>query len=132
MPSEDEPAATGEEVISGVRGWLLVYVVGPGILGTLFSVATAQILWSVLPSSDQAFLVFEVIANIVGMALIFTLRQPLTRWFHVALNGIVAAYVVNGPLDPETIALFMAALVWGTYWLRSERVQNTFGGRRIP
>ena len=61
----------------------------------------------------------------------FTLKKPLTRWYHVAFNGAIAAYVISGPLDPETIGLFMAALIWGAYWMRSERVQHTYGGRRV-
>ena len=120
-----------ELAIKGIGGWLLVYIAGPGIAGTIFLIGTAQILWSALTGMDQLSLVAQIIANVLGILLIFFLRRPLTRWFHVGFNGAVAAYVLTGPRDAETIALFMAALVWGVYWIRSERVQQTFGGRKV-
>ena len=108
-----------------------MYVIGPGIAGTIFLTGTAQILWSALTRGDQAFLVAQIVANVIGIALIFALKQPITRWYHVLFNGVIAAHVISGPLDPENIGLFMAALIWGAYWIRSERVQHTYGGRKV-
>jgi hypothetical protein len=120
-----------EATLKGIGGWLLVYLLGPGVVGTISLVGTAQILWSALNRLDQTFLVAQIVANVAGIVLIFALKRPLTRWYHVIFNGAIAAYVISGPLDPETIGLFLAALVWAAYWIRSERVQHTFGGRKV-
>jgi hypothetical protein len=115
----------------GIGGWLLVYVLSIGLAGTIFLLATAQILWTALPGPDRLFLLAQLFSNVVGIVLIFALKRPATRWYHVAFNGVMAAYLFAGPLDPETIGLAFALLCWGAYWIRSERIQNTFGGRKV-
>ena len=121
---------SSEKDLVGIKGWLLFYVIGPGILGTLWGVTDA-IIWGI--SGHPAYrLIFSVLitANVLGLYLIFVVRKPITRTYHIWLNFIWAGYTliyfIASGLAAFLIVLVPALLIWPIYWVRSKRVRATY------
>ncbi len=125
-----ESVHPAEKDLVGIKGWLLFYVIGPGILGTLWGVTDA-IIWGI--SGHPAYrLIFSVLitANVLGLYLIFAVRKPITRTYHIWLNLIWAgfwAFTTVELLDwPQGWGAVLALLIWASYWIGSKRVRATY------
>ncbi len=128
MTDADQPA---EKSLVGIKGWLLLYVIGPGILGTLLTVTDAL---NLTDSGGSHYFPIEIslaIATVIGLYLIFRVRKPITRTYHIWLNFIWAgytAYYFVAVGTPEILLLMFAPLllIWPIYWVRSKRVRATY------
>jgi len=123
----DQPA---EKSLVGIKGWLLLYVIGPGILGTLLTVTDAL---NLTDSGGSHYFPIEIplaIATVIGLYLIFRVRKPITRTYHIWTNFIWAGYTliyfIASGLAAFLIVLVPVLLIWPIYWVRSKRVRATY------
>ena len=120
-----------EHAPSGVGGWLLFYALFPTAFGGI-----AFPIWSLLTGNgievpvNVAWEALLLILNAIGFFLIFFVRRPLTRYFHIGLNATIAIqYLAVGILDSNMRVVFAGLLVfaiWSGYWIRSKRVRETY------
>ena len=126
MTDADQPAKN--DLVS-IKGWLLCYVIGPGILGTLWGVTDA-IIWGV--SGHPAYrLIFSVLitANLIGLYLIFGVRKSITQIYHIWLNFNWAGFWAFTAVEsggPQGWGAVSALLIWALYWIGSKRVGATY------
>ena len=126
MIDADQPA---EKDLVGIGGWLLFYVILQ-ILFTLFTVMVA--LYSPdLARSPDFIEGSAIITTVIGLYLIFGVRKPITRIFHIWFNIIWAGYaafitLISGELGPGGLTAVIPALSWMLYWMTSERVWATY------
>ena len=126
MTDADQAA---ESDLVGIKGWLLLYVIGPGILGTLFTVTDAMI-WGV--SGHPAYrLIFSVLitANVIGLYLIFGVRKSITQIYHIWLNFNWAGFWAFTAVEsggPQIWGAVAALLILALYWIGSKRVRATY------
>ena len=126
MTDADQPAKND---LVGIKGWLLFYVIGPGILGTLWGVTDA-IIWGV--SGHPAYrLIFSVLitANVIGLYLIFGVRKSITQIYHIWLNFNWAGFWAFTAVEsggPQGWGAVSALLIWALYWIGSKRVRATY------
>ncbi len=126
MTDADQAAETD---LVGIKGWLLLYVIGPGILGTLWGVTDA-VIWGV--SGHPAYrLIFSVLitANVLGLYLIFVVRKPITQTYHIWLNFIWAGFWAFTAVEsggPQVWGAVAALLILALYWIGSKRVRATY------
>ena len=128
----DQPT---EKSLVGIKGWLLLYVL-VAILGILLVVTTARSL-----TDPGALYYFSTdvplaIATVIGLYMIFYVRKPITRTYHIWLSFIWSGefliyYIVIGlaPLLDVLVALVVIVpllLIWPIYWIRSKRVKATY------
>ena len=126
MTDAVEPA---EKSLVGVKGWLLLYVIGPGILGTLWGVTDA-IIWGI-PSHPAYRLIFSVLitANVIGLYLIFGVRKSITQIYHIWLNFNWAGFWAFTAVEsggPKVWGAVAALLILALYWIGSKRVRATY------
>ncbi len=120
---------TAESDLVGIKGWLLLYVIWPGIIGTLQGVTLALIMGS---SDFPAYLfVLPVLitANVIGLYLIFRVRKSITQTYHIWLNFILVGFWAFNAVESGGLALWASALgpsIWAAYWIRSKRVRATY------
>ena len=120
---------TADNDLVGIKGWLLLYVIGPGILGTLWGVTDA-IIWGV--SGHPAYrLIFSVLitANVIGLYLIFGVRKSITQIYHIWLNFNWAGFWAFTAVEsggPQVWGAVAALLILALYWIGSKRVRATY------
>jgi len=118
-----------ESDLVGIKGWLLLYVIGPGILGTLFTVTDAMF-WGL--SGHPAYrLIFSVLitANVIGLYLIFGVRKSITQIYHIWLNFNWAGFWAFTAVEsggPQVWGAVAALLILALYWIGSKRVRATY------
>ena len=129
MADPDQPA---EKDLVGIKGWLLLYVIGPGILGTLFTVTDVMMYGSPsgIPLHPAYWLIFSVFVtgNVIGLYLIFGVRKPITRTYHIWLNFIWASIAAfTAVVGTRTgWGMVLGLLIWAAYWIGSKRVRATY------
>ena len=129
MTDADKPA---EKSLIGIRGWLLLYVIQEIFvtLATVLDVLT----FPDLPRSRDFFIDGSLtIAIVIGLYLIFGVRKPITRIFHIWLNIIWVGYwafinMESGELGLgfEGMAAVIPSSIWVLYWMASKRVWATY------
>ena len=115
----------------GVRGWLLFYVIGPGVLGSLMILAE---LMAAKGAWYQGYCLTLLSLNVYGVYLIYTSRTTFTRKYHQWFNGGVCAFnvlVMVTVIDDYNAAVSQAGaalgvLIWWLYWIRSRRVKMMY------
>ena len=129
MADADKPA---EKSLIGIRGWLLFYV----ILEIFVTLATVLdvLTFPDFPRSPVFFIDGSLtIAIVIGLYLIFGVRKPITRIFHIWLNIIWVGYwafinMESGELGlgPEGMIAVIPSFIWVLYWMSSKRVWATY------
>ena len=120
---------TAESDLVGIKGWLLLYVIWPGIIGTLQGVTLTLIMGS---SDFPAYLfVLPVLitANVIGLYLIFRVRKSITQTYHIWLNFIWVSFWAFNAVESGGLVVWGSALgplIWAAYWIRSKRVRATY------
>ena len=129
MTDADQPA---EKDLVGIRGWLLLYVILQ-ILFTLFTVLGVLTIPDLARSPDFFIVGSAIITTVIGLYLIFGVRKPITRIFHIWLNIIWVGYwafinMESGELGlgPEGMAAVIPSSIWVLYWMASKRVWATY------
>jgi len=132
VPDADQPA---EKDLVGIRGWLLLYVILQ-ILWALFFAAIITVVGVLtIPDSARSSMFFipgsGIITTVIGLYLIFGVRKPITRIFHIWLNIIWAGWlafsvVVSGGLGPGLLTAVIPSMIWVLYWTTSKRVWATY------
>ncbi len=129
MTDADQPA---EKSLIGIRGWLLFYVIKE-ILFILVAVVDVLIHPALAVARSPIFFIaaWATIAAVIGLYLIFGVRKPITRIFHIWFNIIWAGWlafitVVSGELGPGGLTAVIPSLIWVLYWMTSKRVWATY------
>ncbi len=127
MTDADKPE---EKSLIGIRGWLLFYVILQ-ILFTLFTVLGVLTIPDLARSPYFFIAGSALITIVIGLYLIFGVRKPITRIFHIWLNIIWAGYsafnaVASGELGPGGLTAVIPSVIWVLYWMQSERVWATY------
>ena len=80
-----------EKNLAGVKGWLLVYAIGPAGFGVLAALAEAAELWR-YGGDDLEWLIGIVLLFVypVGLYLLIAVRKQFTRVYHIGLTGFIA------------------------------------------
>jgi hypothetical protein len=113
-----------------IRGWLLVYAIGPMGLGILAALDEVALLFR-YGGEDIEWLLgfFLLMLYSTGLYLLIAVRRRFTRIYHMALTGLMAgalALLGYATADPVAAAACAGMLAWMVYWYRSQRVQKTY------
>ena len=111
------PVSDYADPMYGIRGWLLVYLIGPIGLNLLW------LIMSIRSFVDQGLIAFGVAFLLLIAIALFSLfaEKPWVRVYHICFNLIFAALLL---LQPSPFAIFMA--VSAVYWFVSKRVKRTY------
>lgn len=111
------PVSDYADPLYGIRGWLLVYLVGPIGLNLLWLITSMRTF------VDQGLIAFGVAFLLLIAIAMFSLfaEKPWVRVYHICFNLIFAVLLL---LLPSPFAAFMA--VWAVYWFVSKRVRRTY------
>lgn len=127
MTDADQAA---EESLIGIKGWLLLYVIGPGFIGTAWGIKEAIVWGPLLGGGYLYFCGMLLTANVVGLYLIMYVREKITQTYQIWLNIIWAgsyaffsATLLSWPTGWGTVIGFS---IWAAYWIGSKRVRATY------
>ncbi len=119
-----------EKNLAGVKGWLLVYAIGPAGIGVLAALVEVSELWRYGADALEYLLgIVFLIVYAVGMYLLIAVRKRCTRIYHTGLTGFMAAalaIVTISTRDPVAAVACAGMSIWSGYWLRSQRVRQTY------
>ena len=119
-----------EKNLVGVKGWLLVYAIGPAGIGVLAALVEVSELWRYGADALEYLLgIVFLIVYAVGLYLLIAVRKRFTRIYHMGLTGFMAAalaIVTISTRDPVAAVACAGMSVWSGYWLRSKRVRQTY------
>jgi len=113
-----------------IRGWLLVYAIGPAGFGVLAALDEVAGLWR-YGGDDLEWLIGIVILIVysVGLYLLIAVRKRFTRVYHMGLTGLMAtalAAIAISTSDPVAALSCAGMSAWMGYWTRSKRVRQTY------
>ena len=119
-----------EKNLAGVKGWLLVYAIGPAGFGVLAALAEVAELWR-YGGDDLEWLLGIVLLIVysVGLYLLIAVRKRFTRIYHIGLTGFMAAalaVLAISTRDPVAAGSCAGMSVWMGYWIRSKRVRQSY------
>ena len=127
MPDAGKSA---EKTLVGIKGWLLLYLIGPGFIGTALRIMDVIVGG---PPYDGGYLYFYgmlLTATVVGLYLIIYVREKITQTFQIWLHIIWAgfwAYVSATLLSwPTGWGMVIGFSFWAAYWIGSKRVRATY------
>ena len=119
-----------DENLARIRGWLLVYAIGPAGFGNLAAIAAVADLWRY--GGDGLEWLIGVVLLIVyatGLYLLIAIRNRFTRFYHIGLTGFMAAalaIIAISTRDPIAAGSCAGMSIWMGYWMRSKRVRQTY------
>ncbi len=119
-----------EKNLAGIRGWLLVYAIGPAGFGILAALDEVADLWR-YGGDDLEWLIGIVLLVVysTGLYLLIAVRKRFTRAYHIGLTGFMAvalAAIAISTSDPVAAVSCAGMSVWMGYWTRSKRVRQTY------
>ena len=119
-----------EKNLAGVKGWLLVYAIGPAGFGILAALGEVAELWR-YGGDDIEWLLGIVLLIIysTGLYSLIAVRKRFTRLYHIGLTGVMAtalAVIAVSTSDPVAAVACAGMSVWSGYWTRSKRVRQTY------
>ena len=127
MPDADRPA---KKNVAGIEGWLLLYMLGPGIVGTLWALIDAIMLGVAGPAAYRLIYGALLVANYFGVFMILVVWKPITRTYHIWLNIISAGFIVFTIVEivdwRGSSGVVIGVLIWASYWIMSKRVRATY------
>jgi hypothetical protein len=113
-----------------IRGWLLVYAIGPAGFGVLAALAQVTDLWRYGGDYLEWLTgIVLLLAYLVGLYLLIAVRRRFTRFYHIGLTGFMAvalALIAVLTSDPAAAAACAGMTIWIGYWTRSKRVRQTY------
>jgi hypothetical protein len=116
--------------LARIRGWLLVYVIGPAGFGFLAALDEVTGLWRYGGDVLEWLLgIVFLIVYLVGLYLLIAVRKRFTRVYHMGLTGLMAtalAVVAISTGDPVAALSCAGMSAWMGYWTKSKRVQQTY------
>ena len=119
-----------EKNLAGVKGWLLIYIIGPAGFGVLAALTEVAELWR-YGGDDLEWLIGIAFLFVysVGLYLLVAVRTRFTRIYHIGLTGFMAAAlaaIAVSTADPVAAGACAGMSVWMGYWTRSKRVRQTY------
>ncbi len=113
-----------------IRGWLLVYAIGPAGIGVLAALVEVADLWRYGGDNLEWLMgmVFLFVYS-VGLYLLIAVRKRFTRVYHMGLTGFMAAalaVIAISTSDPVAAVSCAGMSAWMGYWTRSKRVRQTY------
>ncbi len=127
MIDTDQPV---EKKLARVRGWLLVYAIGPAGFGLLAALLAVAELWRYGGDDLEWILgIVLLIVYSVGLYVLIAVRTRFTRYYHIGLTGFMAAalaLIAISTRDPVAVVPCAGMSVWMGYWIRSKRVRQTY------
>ena len=127
MTDTDQPV---EKNLARIRGWLLVYAIGPAGFGVLAALLAVAELWRYGGDDLEWSLgIVLLIVYSVGLYLLIAVRKRFTRYYHIGLTGFMAtalASIAISTSDPVAAVSCAGMTVWMGYWIRSKRVRQTY------
>jgi len=121
---------SAEKNLTGVKGWLLIYAIGPAGFGVLAALAAVAELWR-YGGDDLEWLIGIVLLLVysAGLYLLIAVRKRFTRIYHIGLTGFMAAalaVLAISTRDPVAALSCAGMSVWMGYWTISRRVRQTY------
>jgi hypothetical protein len=119
-----------EKDLTGVRGWLLLYAIGPAGFGVIAALDQAAELWRY--GGDELEWLIGIalfLAYSTGLYMLIAVRNRFTRVYHIGLTGFMAAalaVLAISTRDPVAAGSCVGMSVWVGYWTRSKRVRQTY------
>ena len=105
--------------MSGIRGWLLVYAIGPAGFGVLAALLAVAELWRYGGDDLEWSLgIVLLIIYSVGFYLVIAVRKRFTRIYHIGLTGFMAAalaVVAISTSDPVAALPCAGMSIWMGY-----------------
>ena len=127
MTDADEPV---ENIRVTIRGWLLVFAIGPIGLGSLAALDEVALLLRYGGDGIEWLLgFFLLIVYSTGLYMLIAVRRRFTRIYHMGLTGLMAAAlaaIAYVTADPVAAGACAGMSAWMVYWYRSQRVQKTY------
>jgi hypothetical protein len=124
------PECRLERDLTGVRGWLLLYTIGPASFGFIAALAQVAELWRYGGEELEWLIGIALfLAYSAGLYMLIAARNPFTRLYHIGLTGFMAAalaVLAISTRDPAAAASCAGMSVWVVYWTRSKRVRQTY------
>ena len=81
-----------EKDFAGIRGWLLLYAIGPSGFGVFAALAQITELWRYGGDELQWLIGIALfIAYSTGLYMLIAVRNRFTRVYHIGLTGFMAA-----------------------------------------
>ena len=119
-----------EKDLTGIRGWLLIYAIGPAGFGVLAALAEVSELWRYGGDNFEWIVgIVFLLAYSVGLYMLIAVRNRFTRIYHIGLTGFMAAalaILAISTRDPIAAGSCAGMSVWMGYWTRSKRVRQTY------
>jgi hypothetical protein len=113
-----------------IRGWLLVYAIGPVGFGILAALVEFAELWRYGGDYLEWLIGIALLfAYLAGLYLLIVVRRRFTRFYHIGLTGFMAvALMLIAVLtsDPAAAVASAGMSIWLGYWSRSKRVRQTY------
>ena len=113
-----------------IRGWLLIYAIGPAGFGVLAALAQVTELWRYGGDNLEWLIGITLLfAYLTGLYLLIAVQRRFTRFYHIGLTAVMAiALAVLAILtrDPAAWGSCAGMSIWVAYWIRSQRVRQTY------
>ena len=109
----------------GIKGWLLLYLIGPMGLNCFWLLTSMQ----QFRATDMMILFAGLLFfNVVGLILMFV-EKPWVRTYHLVYTSIIGGVLLaSGALMFSVPGLVFGVIMalWAGYWFRSKRVARTY------
>lgn len=117
MDQPNSPVSDYADPLYGIRGWLLVYMIGPVGLNLLFTIMWMPVY---VEADIVGFAAPIVLLNVIALFSLF-IEKPWVRIYQIFFTLSTAALNL---LEPSPAAAVMIA--WAIYWFVSKRVKRTY------
>jgi hypothetical protein len=119
-----------EKNLARIRGWLLLYAIGPAGFGILAALDEVADLWR-YGGDDLEWLIGIVLLVVysTGLYLLIAVRKRFTRAYHIGLTGFMAvalAAIAISTSDPVAAVSCAGMSAWMGYWTKSQRVRQRY------
>jgi hypothetical protein len=123
----------GKEQLKGLGGWLIIPIIGlffsiPILIYDLTFVNIASKFWFLEGFSSLLYLIL-LIFTLIALFLIFNKKKfvPKLMIYFYIINIVIHLIIAFTIQDFSRIAPpIVGGIIWGSYFIRSKRVKNTF------
>ena len=126
-----ESVQPAEKDLVGIKGWLLLYTIGPVGFSIANYLANSIEWWhkTTYDSDVGGPSIVFLALYLVGLYLLIMVQKPITRAYHIGLTSFMAAaYLTLAFITNDRVwwSSFIATTIWAVYWVTSKRVRATY------